>query len=266
MIEKRIEQQQIQGITTQVALAGEGPVVVFLHGWGATHDTFWPAAARVARNGFAVHVLDLPGFGGSGLPPKPWGVPDYAEWVLAYLDNNALERVFLVGHSFGGRISLVLGAEYPARILKIALSNSAGVKLPPPLRIRFYYIWRRALLSVLSLPGLGKVKSRVLGYLRQRYGSSDYLNAGPLAETFKLVIAQDLLPYARRVPAPTLLFWGDQDTDTPLAAGRILEKDMPDAALIVFEGAGHYAYLDDLPQFVKVVSYFFSDQAESEAK
>jgi pimeloyl-ACP methyl ester carboxylesterase len=263
MTTKQVCRQEIDGISTRVACAGEGLAVVFLHGWGASYETFWPAAERLARQGFTVHVLDLPGFGGTGLPPEPWGVPQYTQWVLAYLDANQLDEIFLVGHSFGGRISLVLGADHPNRVRKIVLSNSAGVKLPPPLKIRFYYIWRRALLTVLSLPGLGSMKQRVLAYLRQRYGSSDYLQAGPLTETFKLVIAQDLLPFARRVQAPTLLFWGDQDTDTPLAAGKILEREMPDAGLIVFEGAGHYAYLDDLAQFVRVVSYFFSEEVEA---
>lgn len=264
MIEQYLQRQKIQNLDTQVAIAGDGPPVLFLHGWGANLEAFWPAANGLMRQGFRVHVLDLPGFGQTALPPEPWSVPDYAVWVLAYMAANEITKTFLVGHSFGGRISLVLGADYPERIRKIALSNSAGIKLPPPLTIRFYYMWRRALLTVLSLPGLGGLKQRTLGYLRQRYGSSDYLNAGPLTETFKLVIAQDLLPYAQRVIAPTLLFWGDQDTDTPLAAGKILEKKMPDAGLIIVEGAGHYAYLDDLAQFINVVSYFFKDQTESE--
>ena len=252
----------IGGIKTQTAITGTGPTILFLHGWGANIDTMWPPAVQLATQGFTVHVLDFPGFGGTDLPPTTWGVPDYTAWVVQYLNHFELTKVFLVGHSFGGRVSLVLGADYPQYVKKIALSNSAGVKLPPAWDIRLYYMVRKMTLGVLSLPGLSGLKERAKAYFRQRFGSTDYLNAGPLTETFKTVIAQDLLPYAKRVHASTLLFWGDKDDATPLKAGQILEQEMPDAGLVVFKGAGHYAYLDDLAQFVNVVSYFFKDNAE----
>lgn len=78
-----------------------------------------------------------------------------------------------------------------------------------------------------------------------------------MRETFVKVVNQDLLPHAARVQAPTLLFWGDQDEDTPLWMGQTLEKTMPDAGLIVLEGAGHYSYLERLGEFVRVVDHFF---------
>lgn len=262
MLEAPIQTVTIDHINTRTAITGEGAVILFLHGWGAKLDVMWPPAEKLAKMGFCVHVLDFPGFGESDLPPTTWGVSDYARWVIAYIDHFAIDRAFLVGHSFGGRVSLVLGAEYPERVQKIALSNSAGIKLPPPWDIRLYYIVRRVTLGLLSLPGLGKLKKQAKAYFRRRFGSEDYLNAGPLTETFKRVISQDLLPYAKRVNAPTLLFWGDQDEATPLQAGKILEKEMPDAGLIVFKGAGHYAYLDDLAQFVHVTSYFFKENTE----
>jgi pimeloyl-ACP methyl ester carboxylesterase len=71
------------------------------------------------------------------------------------------------------------------------------------------------------------------------------------------VVNEDLLPYAARVTVPTLLFWGDQDKDTPLWQGELLEKTIPDAGLIVHKGAGHYSYLDRLADTVRVMDYFF---------
>jgi pimeloyl-ACP methyl ester carboxylesterase len=251
---------QIGGLKTAVAVAGEsneGTPILLLHGWQASIDAMWKVALRLANEGFCVHAVDFPGFGETDLPPEAWTVPQYAAWVISYMNEAGLAKVNLIGHSFGGRVSLVLGAAYPERVEKIVLSNSAGVILPPSVKMQFYYAWRRVLLKVLSLPGLGGTKERVTAALRQRYGSSDYLNAGELIETFKLVISQDLREYARRIQAPTLLFWGDQDAETPLEIGRILEDDIPDAALILFEGAGHYAYLDDIGQFIQVVMYFF---------
>lgn len=253
-------QRMVGGLPTGYIVVGEGPPVLLLHGWGVDSETMLPVANALAKAGYTAHVIDFPGFGQSALPPEPWRVEDYARWVVAYLDAAGLERVHLIGHSFGGRVSLVLGGTYPERIGKIALSNSAGVKLPLPLKIQVYYIWRRVLMALLSLPGLGKVKTQVRERLRRRYGSADYLKAGPLQETFKLVVNEDLLPYARRIQAPTLLFWGDRDLDTPLQIGQILEREIPDAGLVVFNGAGHYAYLDQFEQFMRVVVHFFGDK------
>jgi pimeloyl-ACP methyl ester carboxylesterase len=249
----------VKGLKTGVKVFGEGFPVVFLHGWGGSIASFESIAAQIAPAGFECHVLDLPGFGDTALPPQPWGVPQYAEWVMAYMKEAGIEKVNLVGHSFGGRISLILGADYGNNIEKIALSNSAGIKLPPPFNIRVYYIVRRILFTLLSFPGLGGIKSRLREYFRERYGSSDYLNAGPLVETFKLVIGRDLRDFARRIQAPTLLFWGDMDKETPIEIGRILETEIPDAALIVFEGAGHFAYLDRPADFVRIVTHFFTN-------
>jgi pimeloyl-ACP methyl ester carboxylesterase len=78
-----------------------------------------------------------------------------------------------------------------------------------------------------------------------------------MRETFVKVVNEDLLPYAARVQPATLLFWGDQDQDTPLWQGQLLEKTIPDAGLVVWEGAGHYSYLDRLADTVRVIDHFF---------
>ena len=79
----------------------------------------------------------------------------------------------------------------------------------------------------------------------RRYGSADYQNASPvMRQTLVKAVNQDLLEAAERVSVPTILIWGDEDRETPLWMGRKLEAAIPDAALIVHEGAGHYAYLD----------------------
>ncbi len=252
------QQLTIDGLQTNFKIIGDGQPVLLLHGWGGSIASMERVAQRLAPAGFECHVLDLPGFGETEFPPEPWDVPRYTKWVVAYLDAQKLDKVHLIGHSFGGRISFILGSDYAERVEKLALTNAAGVKLPPPFKIRAYYLTRKVLFTILSLPGLGGLKEKLREYFRQKFGSSDYLSAGPLLETFKLVIAQDLLPYAKRVKAPTLLFWGDMDEDTPLAGARILEKEMPDAAVILFEGAGHFAYIDRMNDFIRITTHFFT--------
>src|SRR5688572_6310287 len=122
---------QVQNLNLNVEVNGEGDPVVLLHGWGGSVDSMRPTAQLLSQSGFKAYVLDLPGFGKSQLPPQAWDVPRYAAFVLDYLDTAGLEKVHLIGHSFGGRISLVMGAEYPDRVNKIVLVDSAGVRPQP---------------------------------------------------------------------------------------------------------------------------------------
>ena len=249
----------VGGLQVAHAVSGDGPAVLALHGWGGSIDSFWPVAEGLGARGFRVYVLDLPGFGQSARPPEPWGVPEYANFVVAYLDAQHLARVHLLGHSFGGRISLILGADDAERVGKIVLANSAGVR-PPDNPLRDAVV--KAGKSILSLPGLNRLYEPVRRKTYEQMGATDYLEAGELRETFLKVIEQDLLPYAARVSRPTLLIWGDRDEATPLWQAHQLEKAIPDAGLVVFQGAGHFSYLERLPDYLRVVTHFLTHDGE----
>lgn len=261
MSEPTVSVQTIAGLRTGVCVAGQGRPVLALHGWGGSIRSFWPVAERLGVNGYAVHLIDLPGFGQSQPPPEPWGVTDYARFVLAYLDASELPRVALLGHSFGGRIGLVLAAQHPERISRMVLANSAGLRTPLSLSQRLRNRAARALRQSLDSLGLTSLRARLQTFYNRRYASQDYLNAGPLRETFVRIISEDLTPYAAQVKAPTVLIWGDQDAETPLWQGRKLEQVIPDAGLIVFAGAGHFSYLERLNDYLRIVEHFLKDEA-----
>lgn len=101
--------------------------VLLLHGWGANLKLMQPLGERLAALGFSAYMPDLPGFGESDPPPTAWSVSDYANFIIAYLDAHQLQQVYLIGHSFGGRIGLVLGADHAERFVKFALADAAGV-------------------------------------------------------------------------------------------------------------------------------------------
>jgi pimeloyl-ACP methyl ester carboxylesterase len=250
----------IDGIRTAhlvVQSHAEGEAVLALHGWGAESSLMYPVADRLAPLGYRVFMPDLPGFGQSAVPPTTWGVSDYVEFVLAYMSANQLEQVYLIGHSFGGRLGLVLGSEHSGRIRKMALADSAGVPPKRSLNSRLRLSLYKGIRGGLNKIGAKSTANRLSAWYGNRYGSADYKSAGALRETFVRVVNEDLLPHAARVVCPTLLFWGEKDEDTPLWQGKLLEKTIPDAGLIVYPGAGHYSYLEQLGEFVKVVDYFF---------
>lgn len=232
--------------------------VLALHGWGASRQLMLPVAERLAPLGYPVYALDLPGFGETPPPPTPWSVNDYAQFVLAALDALDIQQAHLIGHSFGGRISLVLGSTAPERISKLVLADSAGVppkrSLAAHARLKTY----KAARSGLEAVGAKDVSGRLRSWYSGRYGSADYQQtAGVMRETFVRVVNQDLRPNAARIQCPTLLFWGDKDEDTPLWQGEALEKLIPDAGLVVLAGAGHYSYLDKIDEFIRVTDFFF---------
>ncbi|MCC6804125.1 MAG: alpha/beta hydrolase [Anaerolineae bacterium] len=249
-----------KALSGQAGRGADHPILM-LHGWGANLKLMQPLGARLAALGFGCYIPDLPGFGESDPPPVAWSVPDYTKFVVAYLDAHGLAQVNLFGHSFGGRLGLVLGAERPDRILRMALADAAGVpskKAPTvDIRLRGYKAIRDGLYKVGAKGLADDLRQRY----NRRYGSADFQAArGVMRETVVRVVNEDLRPYARRVTASTLLFWGDKDADTPLWQGQELEKLIPDAGLIVYEGAGHYSYLERLNETVKTVDYFFRQE------
>lgn len=249
----------VQSIATHYSEAGSGPTVLFLHGWGAHRGLVWPLAARIAQRGYHVIVPDLPGFGETQPPSTAWTVFDYANYVVALLDSFNIDTCYLFGHSFGGRLGLILGAEHGHRIRRMVLANSAGIVEKGPLWQRLRLGAYKTIRDSLYRVGARAIADTLRATYNARYGSSDLQQAeGVMRQIFLNVINQDLQSYARRVHPSTLLLWGDRDEDTPLRFAHILEQAIPDAGLVVYPGAGHYSYLDELARTVDVMTYFFS--------
>ena len=131
MMQSKITFTTIDNLKIAENVLGEGAPIVMLHGWGANIDLMLPLAKQLAPLGYQIFVLDLPGFGQSDPPPIGWSVHDYAKFVLRYFEHHNLDQTHVVGHSFGGRLGLILGADHSQRISKLALIDSAGVRTPP---------------------------------------------------------------------------------------------------------------------------------------
>jgi pimeloyl-ACP methyl ester carboxylesterase len=247
----------VDGRPVRYVDGGSGPVVVLLHGWGGEVASFAPVLPRLAAR-FRVVALDLPGHGGTPVPPQPWGAVDYGDFVAAFLRALALPPATVVGHSHGGRTGVALAARHPTLVQKLVLVDSAGLVPPrgPGYYLRVCSV--KGARRVLALPGLRRWRQSALQRLYQAVGSRDYQAATDpvLRATFVRLVNEDIRSLLPQIVCPTLLIWGGADAETPLRDGQVMERLIPDAGLVVFDGAGHFAYLDRLEQFCRVVTHF----------
>lgn len=245
----------ILGLRTRYLVCGEGSPVLVLHGWRASIETVMSILTGLAPVA-TVYALDLPGHGESDLPPRPWGVEEYQEFVGAFMDALSIDSPTIVGHSNGGRIAIRMASTEPRRAARLVLVDSAGIR--PKRTLRWYRRVGMAKVGKYAARFLGTPGERLRELLVGRAASADYAAAGPLRPTLVRLVNADLRPYMPAIEVPTLLVWGSGDTDTPMSAGREMEQLIPDAGLVVLEGAGHYSYLDQPARFARIVSHFIA--------
>jgi pimeloyl-ACP methyl ester carboxylesterase len=249
------------GITEGVPETGTPlPLVVLLHGWGANIELF-DGIFRQLSSRYHVVGPDLPGFGKSGEPSEALDIDGFADFVcdfLLQLFPQEKEVIFL-GHSHGGRITIRLLAR-PDKAFscpKAILVDSAGIvpeKTPAQKRrVRTYHFLK----EVLVRSGIAGRHPELLDRLQKKFGSADYSAASPLMrESMVKNVNCDLRGDMPKISVPVLLIWGDRDTATPIADGRIMEKLIPGAGLAVIPGAGHFTFLDNPGLFARILGSF----------
>ncbi|MFN3596375.1 MAG: alpha/beta fold hydrolase [Rubricoccaceae bacterium] len=252
------------------------PPLLLLHGWGSSAALMRAAGAPFEAT-HRVHNLDLPGHGLTPIPPRlpdgrAWGVPEYAALVAHYVREHGLAPVPIVGHSNGGRIALHLASEpsTAALVARLVLVSPSGVAPRRPLAYYAKTAWITALKAPFRLLPEGPLRQRGLAWLRttvywQLAASADYRQAAGsdvLRETMvrtvrHLYTEADLA----RIAVPTLLLWGDRDEAVTRYQMDVLARAIPDAGLVVLEGAGHYGYLDAPAAYAAAVIRFLSPDA-----
>ena len=239
---------------------GEGEPVVLLHGWGSNISLFG-SMTEVLSKKYRVIAMDMPGFGGSDEPKEAWDVDRYTDFVIEFLSDFGFDKITFLGHSFGGRVIIKMfeRESLPFEIDRLILTGSAGVvpkKTPKQIRRqKIYKMTRRIYSSKL----VTKLFPNALESLRRKNGSADYNAASPLMrQVLVKVVNEDLVHIFPMVTPSTLLIWGRNDTATPLADGKLMEKLMPASALVVLDNSGHYAFLDEMFAFNKILASFMN--------
>ena len=247
-----VQGRTVAYIDTDPVCEGNKPTVLFLHGWGAPAETYRLMIDPLATY-CRVVAPDLPGFGGSDEPDAPWCVDDYVKWTVDFAAALNLSDVVLICRSFGGRISIKLLAQKPLpfSVKKAVFMDAAGIL--PKRGLKYYY-------KVYTYKAMKKLFPGLAAKRQGKVGSSDYRNASPLRrQTMVKCINEDLTHLLKDNPVSTLLIWGSADTATPLSDGQLMERLIPDAGLVVLEGAGHFAFAQQWGLCSRVLDSFLKE-------
>lgn len=218
--------------------------ILILPGWGDTRKTF-THMINFFKNEYTIYIIDWPGFSNSPFPKTNLTIYDYADLINNFINDLELKNLTLIGHSFGGRIIILLTGYYNKIYDKVILIDSAGVKR----KKNFYTILKQTMYKVLKkikyfLPK--KYRKKYLEKLISIFGSCDYKDLSlNMRKSFSNIVNEDLSIYLKHISMEVLLIWGNNDIDTPLKDGKLMKKEIKDSSLIVLNGT-HYVYLENI--------------------
>lgn len=244
----------IDGMKMYYEKSGEkGRPVILLHGWGQNTEMM-AFIADFLKDHFIVYNLDFPGFGKSDEPKETWGCEEYTEWLHAFCEKEKIVEPIIIAHSFGCRIAIRYAYKYGA--YKMVLTGAAGIRDKRTLEWYFKTYTYKLGKKILSL----KPFRKYLEKMQNSAGSEDYRNAtGVMRSSFVKVVNDDITPLLKDIKAETLLVFGERDEATPVSKGKMMEKLMPDAALVIFENDDHYAYINEAIRFTRVLEAFLKN-------
>jgi pimeloyl-ACP methyl ester carboxylesterase len=266
-------------LKVSVLTMGMGPDVMLIHGLGATKSSFFDTAAALARSGYRVHALDLPGFGGSSKPPAQYGAPFFTKTVLGVMDALAIERAHFVGNSMGGRVSIEVGLASPERVGAMVLLCPAVafvrrgwapvVKVLRPefglLPHRFGHgniertFWSLFADRDLVDPTLGDIVTDEFERIYRSPGArlaflssarSLYLDA-PFGKN-------GFYPRLAELEPPALFVWATHDKLIPAGLRRHVEEWLPSAEQITLHGCGHVPQVERPDHTNGIIRRFFA--------
>jgi len=240
----------IKNVKINYKLYGNGEdTIVLLHGWGQNIQMMEPIGNNFIKE-YQVLIIDLPGFGSSDEPDKIWTMYDYVECIHELIEKLKIKNPILMGHSFGGKISLIYASKYEVK--KLVLFASPFKK-----EIKKLSLKTKILKTAKKVPGLNKLE----GFAKKHIGSRDYREASDfmrkiLVEHVNLDITEDV----KKITCPTLIIWGTEDMEVPVERAYELESLIKDSGVVVYEGCTHYAYIERLGQTINVLRSFLGGE------
>lgn len=232
----------IHNCNINVIVEGQGSPIVLLHGWGQNLYMMKFLQDYLSEHHQVIN-LDLPGFGKSEEPPEAWSMDAYASCIHDLLASLNIEKPTIIAHSFGARIAFHYALKYP--ITKMIITGGAGIAAKHGIT---YYIriYTYKLMKKLHHPiAMGSVD----------YQQASVIMRGVLVKS----VNEDIRDRLNKITVETLLVWGEHDMQTPLWMGKVMEKEMQNATLIILKRDDHFAYFHQSLRFTRIVEAFLGD-------
>jgi pimeloyl-ACP methyl ester carboxylesterase len=279
MSEMRVRAATVHGRSVSYLEAGEGPVLLLVHGIAGTYGSWREVVEPLARH-HTVVAPDLPGHGASEAGSGDYSIGALASGLRDLLQSLGHERATLVGHSLGGGVAMQLAYQHPEMVERLALVSSGGLgpEVSPVLRaaalpgadlfISLTAGAGRRVGSVLGrgLSAIGLRPSADVAEVARGYASlEDAAHRAAFLDTLRAVVgargqrvaAGDRLYLAEAVPV--LIVWGSGDSIIPVRHGEDAHRAIPGSRLEVFEDVGHMPQLEVPGRFIAVLERFLRE-------
>jgi len=238
---------------------GAGPALVFAHGLGGGHLSWWQQVPHF-RNRYTCVTFDHRGFGLSTESPGKPGPEAYPDDLAALVDHLKLPDVRLVAQSMGGWTCLAYALRHPARVTALVMAATTGILGDPEAHAIFQTHGavqpEKALFDRGIHPAAGERMAREQPALHFLYREVDALSQDlDKAAIRKQLIALRTTPRAEvaRLRAPLLCIVGEEDVVIPPAAVAVLASIVPGARLARVPEAGHSVYFERPEAFNRIM-------------
>ncbi|MBI3964142.1 MAG: alpha/beta hydrolase [Chloroflexi bacterium] len=255
----------IEGVEIDYELTGEGPPVVFVHGLGG-HKGTWSRQVAPLASRYRVLTFDHRGHGRSTRDVPVTGSAEFVHDLHALLDQLELDRAVLVGHSFGGVLSIRFTLAYPERVRGLVVAASASECNE---RTHHGWLFRAQLAEEYARSGVPDPLVEI-----DDFGSASLIadslrnTSGPIVAAVAREAAslwqEPLTPRLGEITCPALLVVGEKD---PIGVGGsvIMQRRIADSKLVVIPRARHYVHRD-APEAFNAALLEFLDHVDAKPR
>jgi pimeloyl-ACP methyl ester carboxylesterase len=270
------ERVSLHGETLAYRRGGEGPVLLLLHGIAGSSGT-WIAAMRLLQRDYTVLAPDFLGHGKSTKPLGDYSLGNQASGMRDLLNVLGIERVTVVGQSFGGGVAMQFAYQFPERCERLVLVDAGGLGREVSWMLRLFTLPAAEYLMPVLFPAFvrgwgdsvvrfvdarGVRHARAAEMWRSYRSLTEAENRKAFVRTMRAVIdpgGQSVSAMNRLYLAaamPTLIVWGDQDRIIPVAHAYKAHEVIPNSRLEILEGVGHFPHVEDPVRFVEILVDF----------
>lgn len=199
--------------------------IVILHGWGSNKDIMSSVFSKHLET-FRQIYIDLPGFGKSS-NDYILKTDDYVNVVKSFLEEIKASNESIVGHSYGGKIAVLLNPKNLILLSSAGILEEKSTKVKTKIKIVKFF------------------KSIGLGSFTKFFRSNDVDNMSEnMYETFKNVVNEDFSQKFEKFQGKAFIFWGEEDTATSLESGKKIAKLIKNSEFTSYKG-NHYFFIEN---------------------